>query len=151
MTVMHDRDDNEREERDEYGHPAADNNGSPSLNARSGVPAHRHRRGRLPRGVVRMGRDAAGAGRGHHHRVRHRVLHCRGKIAVSRWCRECALALGGQVRIGRRRTLRALVVVVWVRVRRDRRGRHRRTGARAVWWWGVRPGRGRRGHVRLGS
>lgn len=83
------------------------------------VVAHLHRRGRLPGGVVRMGRDATGARRRHHHLVRHRVLHWRRgnrEVAVS----ESLWAHG--IRDGR--TLRALVVVVWVRVRGNRRRRH---------------------------
>ena len=104
--------------------------------------AHGHGR-RLRVGVVRM----RGSGRGHHHGVRHGVLHCSEVMAVSHHVLSC----GHQV-IGNWRTLRALVVVVGVGVRGDRGGRHRWTRARAVWWRGVRAWRWGWGHaVRLGS
>ena len=87
---------------------------------------HRHRRGRPS--LVRVWRAIRSAARRrHHHRVRHRVLHCKHGSHQR------------VLRIGRRRhsserqrhTLWALVVVR-VRVRRDWRRRHRRPRPAAV-------------------
>ncbi len=80
-----------------------------------GVATHLHRLRGLPVGVVRMGDVPR---RGHHHRVRHGMLHC-SKITIS----HHELSCGHQV-IGDWRTLRALVVVVGMRVRRYRGRRH---------------------------
>ena len=98
------------------------------------------RRGRLRVRVVPVGRD--GAGGRHHHRVRHCMLHC-SKITIS----HHGLSSRHQV-IRDRRTLRALVVVVWVCVGGDGRRGHGRTRAGAVWWGWICTGRGRR-HVSL--
>ena len=99
--------------------------------------AHGDRR-RLPVGVVRM-RDRTG--RGHHHRVRHGMLHC-SDMSVSHQRLSC----WHQV-IGNWRTLRALVVVVGVCVGGNRGRRHRWTGTSAIWWRGVRARWRRWGHT----
>lgn len=100
------------------GHVCAARNASDALLLRGnadpslGMATHRHRRRGLRVGVVLMRRH--GTRRGHHHRVRHGMLHC-SKITISHHWLSC----GHQV-IRDWRTLRALVVVIGMRVRWDR-------------------------------
>ena len=103
------------------GHVCAARNASDALLLRGnadpslGMATHRHRRRGLRVGVVRMGRTMLV----HYHLVRrHGMLHC-SKITVS----HHGLSYGHQV-IGDWRTLRALLVIVGVSVRRDRSRGH---------------------------
>lgn len=113
---------------DKKEHHNRHNAPQPAADPPLGMAAHRH--GRCGPALVAVRRRDVG--RGHHHRVG--VLHCGG----------CEHHITVRVK-EQRHTLRALMIV-WMRVRRDRRWRHRRARA-AVGRGRVRAGR--RLHVRL--